>query len=180
MNLKQVILQVATILKLSNITQSKIDDFDSIDSVTQKDVNLIVSSANEVINEIATEYLPLVTTQTITVSKGVFDLQTLSKPLFKIIKLSGGVFRRELDKIYLSDGQYQITYSYLPQQVSLDAPEIQLQNISIYALSYGVAREYCIISGNYSEAELWDSKFKEVMKLSKQKSVATLKVRRWY
>ena len=182
MNVKEVIKQVAVLLQLQNVIDANLDDFENLDIQTKKDINLLISSANEVLSDIATEYLPLVSTEKITVKNGKFDLQTLSKQFYKMVDFSNGAYyKKDLDELFANDGDYNITYKYLPSELTIENPEINFdERLTVYALSYGVAREYCMILGNYSESEMWDSKFKNAMQVAtRKKDIVKLKIKRW-
>ena len=57
MKVKDVIKQVAIFLGLTNVMDANLDNFDNLDLQTKKDINLILSSVNEVLCDIATDYL---------------------------------------------------------------------------------------------------------------------------
>ena len=52
--------------------------------------------------------------------------------------------------------------------------------LTIFALSFGVASEFCLVSGNYSESEMWNSKYQNAMNVCMRKmKISELKTRRW-
>ena len=52
--------------------------------------------------------------------------------------------------------------------------------LTIYALSFGVAEEFCLISGNYAESEMWNSKYQNALNVCvRSGKIPKLKSRRW-
>ena len=181
MNVNDVIKQVATYLQLTNVMSADLTS-ESLDPQTQKDVNLIVSSINQVLSDIATEYVPLIASEEIEVQNCEFDLTTLSNAFHKLISVqTSKEYSLNFETLKIANGTYTIEYSYLPQIVKtgdeIDGFDTKL---TVFSLSYGVAAEFCTISGNYSEAEMWNSKFENAMEaVAKPHRTFELKKRRW-
>ena len=181
MEINDVIKEVANMLQLSNVYSANFDA-DSFDTQTQKDINLIVSCINEVLCDIATDHLPLKKTETISVSGGVYQLSNLSNTFHKLIEAkTNKPYKVELENLYIENGTYEITYSFLPDIYEFgDTIENFDTRLTMYALCFGVAAEYCLISGNYNESEMWNSRFESAMQIAKRKNGLTkLKERRW-
>ena len=57
-------------------------------------------------------------------------------------------------------GKITVAYAYSPAAVSLSSASPYPTDVpSARLLAYGIAREYCLISGMSQEASLWDSRF---------------------
>lgn len=181
MEVNKVIKQVATLLQLTNVINANFDDFENADSQTKKDVNLILSSINEVLSDVATEFIPLKTSENITVSGGAFDLTTLSNTFYKLAKVhTNKKYSVDFETLIIENGSYKLDYFYLPEEYELDDDIEEFDSrLTVYNLAFGVAAEFCAISGNYSEAEMWNSKFVSAMENCKKRRVASLKSRRW-
>ena len=77
------------------------------------------------------------------------------------------------------EGYYSDSNSNSDEQVNDTIDDFD-SRLTIYALSFGVASEFCLISGNYSESEMWNSKFQNAMSVcTRQIGVPSLKTRRW-
>ena len=182
MEINKVIKQVATLLQLTNVIDANLDNFENLDAQTKKDINLIISSINEVLSDVATEYIPLKASESITVSGGTFDLTTLENTFYKLHKVkTDKKYVVDFETLHIEDGTYTVEYYYLPEEYELsDDIEDFANTLTVYNLSYGVAGEFCLISGNYSEAEMWNGKFENCMEaIKKPHRVAQLKQRRW-
>ena len=70
---------------------------------------------------------------------------------------------------------------YLPEVYEIDDEFFEFDSrLTIYALCFGIAGEFCLISGNYSESELWNSKYESAMQVAtSQNRVFSLRQRRW-
>lgn len=181
MKVNDVIKQVATYLQLANVMSADLTS-ESLDSQTQKDVNLILSSVNEVLSEIATEYLPLIANEEVTIQNGEFDLTTLSKPFHKLVKVrTTKKYAVDFETLKIENGTYKLEYCFLPEIAEIGDDIVGFDTkLTTYSLSFGVAAEFCMISGNYSEAEMWSSKFENAMQaISKPHKTFMLKKRRW-
>lgn len=181
MEVENVIKQVATLLQLTNVMEADFENFENLDVQTKKDINLILSSINEVLCDVATEYLPLKKSESITVSGGEFDLTTLTN-FYKLLSVkTNNEYTLDFETLKIDDGTYKIEYMHLPEIYEIDDEITEFDSrLTTYNLAYGVAGEFCIISGNYSEAEMWNSKFLNAMEdFKKPHKVAKLKTRRW-
>ncbi len=176
-----VIKQVATLLQLGNVLNANFDELNKQDSQTQKDINLILSCINEVLCDVATDFLPIKKTAQIQVANDSFDLSSLPN-FHKLIKVfTIKPYSVNFETLNISSGSYKITYQKLPDECTISGQILDfLPSLTIYALSYGVASQYCTISGNYSEAQMWHDKFENAMQVATRKSfVPQLKPRRW-
>ena len=149
-----------------------------------RNLNLLIRCFNLVYSEISSDYIPLIYKETITVN-GEFDLNNLSKKFYKIIKLEKNNkeildFEIYSNTLFAKEGVYTITYRYTPEYATLNS---NIENFNGKVLdrifAYGLNKEYCYISGLYSEAESWKNKFEDSMKLILNKTSFSLPKRRW-
>jgi len=184
MEVKDLVKDVAELLQLSNVLELDFDDADdmaSIDSTTQRDIDLIVSCLNQVLNRIATEYIELLKKETITIENGTFDLSALDEKYFKVKKLGKGQKYKIADGNLLTEsGEYEIVYSYLPEEVDFDDEFDYFDNLSKFAIYYGICSEFLMILGDFSQSEIWESKFENAMDIAKSSPrVVDIKQKRW-
>ena len=182
MKINDIIKEVAVMLQLSNVSSANLSNFENLDTQTQKDINLLLSCANEVLSDIATDHLPLKYTEEINVSGGEYALSGLSKTFHKLISVSTTEdYFIELDTLKIKSGTYKITYSFLPEIYEIgDTISDCDKKVTSYALCFGIAAEYCLICGNYSESEMWNSRFDSAIQIAKRSAkMPMLKGRRW-
>src|SRR5574344_1592214 len=180
MIVKDIIKQVAVLLDEQNIINANLDDFENLDSQTQKNINLIISCLNEVVSDLASDYLLCKATENINVENGEFDLQTLSNSFYKVCDFDDK-FKIVKDTLFASKGVHTLTYYYLPEVLTLqDQFSCFDSRLTLYAISYGVSAEFCLVTCNYSESEMWQDKFeKSVRTLLRNPKIVKLCNRRW-
>ena len=181
MSVKEIIKQVAILLQLNDLIDANLDDYENLDSQLKKDINVVISCINEVLCDIATDHLLLEATEEIEVIDEMFDLSKLQKVFYKLVKFYDyNAYKIEFNNLITKSGKYKITYNYLPEIVNIDDQINYDSRLTIYAICYGVAKEYCLVCGNYGESEMWESKFNNAMQVAVRKSgCVSLKPRRW-
>ena len=182
MKVNDIVKQVATFLQLTNVIDANLSNFENLDTQSQKDINLILSSMNEVLSDIATDYLPLVCSENIEVTDGTFDLKTLENSFYKLVRVkTNKPYHLDFETLKIANGIYEVDYLYLPEIYEIDDDITEFDSrLTIYALCYGIAGEYCLISGNYSESELWNSRYENAMDVAtSHRALFSLKKRRW-
>lgn len=197
MKLREIIKLSCVMLGLEDLlTSTELYDeaFDTLDenvllsqgTNTQKNLNLLVKCFNIVNSEIATDYFPLITLEKISVKDGSFKLIDLQNDFYKLIKLEDkdglSVCYEIYDNIlYVKNGEYNLVYCYVPQKLTLNS-EVNNFNGKLVdrIFAYGINKEYCFISGLYSEAECYKNKFEDGIKFSKiVRKQINLPKRRW-
>ena len=184
MDVKDVVKEVAGLLQLSNILNLDFEDnveMAAIDSTTQRDIDLIVKCLNLVLHRIATEYVELLKRDTVSVVNGMFDLTTLGEKIYKVKKVVGCEKYRVVDnKLFAENGNYEIVYSYFPEELDFDDQLEYFENLSHFAIYYGICSEFLMILGDFSQSEIWESKFENSMEMAKSNlKVVDIKHKRW-
>lgn len=151
----------------------------------QSEIDLFVQCFNYVYKEIAGIYFPLLEKEQISFNDGKFLLKNLSKKIISIKKL---LKNNKKLKFYQYPGHIDcetdnaiIVYAYLPEDFVL-TDEINLFGGKVLpqVMAYGVVCEYCFISGNYSDADIWQARFKSALEaISSKKSGVVLPKRRF-
>ena len=124
--------------------------------------------------------------ENIEVTNGSFNLKNLQNNFYKIVKIeseNGLVERFEIydNILYVKNGKYKLVYAYSPEKVTLNS-DVNTFNGKIVdrIFAYGLNKEFCFISGLYSEAESYKTKFEEAIKsVSIVKRNINLPRRRW-
>lgn len=156
-------------------------------SLEERNLNLLMRCFNLAYKELATDYFTLVAKEKVKIENGVFYLTDLAEEFYKIIKVedkSGKNIKYEIygSSLFCKDGEYFVYYAYVPSFAKLNT---ELNNFNGKATErifvYGLNKEYCFISGLYSEAESYKVKFEEAIKQAmKVKKNLNLPKRRWY
>jgi len=144
----------------------------------------LVECSNLVLCELAEEYLPLTAKETLYVNEIAPYSQFNKSPLQIISARQNG----NVKYIYRPDGvefgitgEVEVEYSYRPDKKEfLDEIEIGSTQLSERILSYGVCAEYCLLAGEYEEAQVWDKRYKDnLLGALSKKSEMSVKIRQW-
>lgn len=139
----------------------------AVESTDKKTLALLVRAFNNVVSEIAEEYVPFVKETKVQSVDGEIDLSGVGEKVYKVVKVENEKgekvrFCEKIDKIILKDkksGEYRVVYSYIPSEIgfgeSVEIPSV----ITERTLSYGVAGEYALMSERYDECINYDTRF---------------------
>ena len=153
------------------------------DDVQNAKLVAMLTCLNLAYEEIVTEYLPILFTETVSANSGIINFSALSKPISGIIavKDEGGkdlVYSQSADHIEVNASQVQITYQIVPEKFEFgdEAKVIFPERL----LAYGTAREYLFMQGLSQEALLYEKRFKDALiSFVRKKSLLTLPKRQW-
>lgn len=150
------------------------------------DLNKMLLCLNNVTEEIATDYLPLLKQKEVTFVNGKISAQDIDNNIFSIvsIKTKSG---KNLKYKYLKDEiicvvtNAIITYKVYPNTLELNGnAESFGGRLSARILAYGVASEYAYMEMLYDDATIWENRFKNALLYSSEKKgELNLKSRRW-
>lgn len=163
------------------------DESQTLPTVDQQaEIDLFVQCFNYVYKEIASTYFPLLEKEEIVFENNKFYFSNLSKSLISIKKLYKGKRKVKFflypDHIFAETDSATIVYASLPANFVIE-DEVNLFGGRVLAqvMAYGVAREYAIILGNYSDADVWEARFKTALETSfSGRKVAVLPKRRFF
>lgn len=179
MNSEKVLKLGATML---NIEEGVI----GADSTDEKTRDLMMVALNNVISEIAEEYIPFLKSEKVVVSNGKLNYTAFEKSPRNIIKIKQGkknvAFCRYVEHVSVNaeDGEVEVIYSYVPDKISFGEDIVIPPEISERTLAAGVAGEYALMSERYEECVNYDNKFMSGVKAAmRQKKERILPCRRW-
>ncbi len=153
----------------------------------QAEIESLVRCYNLVENEIALDYFPLRAAETLTVTRSMIPFSAFAHAPVHIEKaVTGGrIARFSLfpDGIFMTDlekGKAEITYSYAPEQKQLGDPCEVPAKISARLLSFGVAGEFCLTSGETGRATMWQSRYQDALRANNLlRKTLRIRSRRW-
>lgn len=138
----------------------------------QADIDLFLQCFNFVYKEIASVYFPLLEKEDVVFIENKFYLKDLPKIPVNIKKVYIGKKNIKFfvypDHIFAETDKAVVVYSILPEDFAIDQ-EVNLFSGRVLpqVMAYGVAREFCLINGDYSSADIWESRFKDSLKVGK-------------
>lgn len=181
-------MQVKDIIKLACSFTDNEDlvsaiDGNSLTSAQSLIVDHLVNCFNLVNNEIATEYIPYLKTETFQTSSFKVYFSSFTGNVNEIISVKDNKGRNVKYKIF-SDyivalaSEIEVVYSIKPQALSLSSSFTSLIPERVFA--YGVAREYYFLQTLFDDANVWENRFKDSLQvLARKKSEIVLPGRRW-
>lgn len=182
MKLNDAIALSCDFLELSEL-KSKIGAED-VDDESSTIIAKLLRCANLAYEEIVTEYIPILNTETLSVNEGKILFSSLAKPICGIVSVrdeSGNDIKYTLsaDHISLSAASAQITYQTIPAQLALGAEPSVLFPERL--LAYGIAREYLFLQDQSEAALIYEKRFKDALtSFVRKKSKLLLPRRRWH
>lgn len=150
-----------------------IEKYVSGEDKDQKILSLLMTALNNVISEIAEEYVPFKKRERIEVQDGQVKYSDLSETVKEILNVKSGkeklnfrLFEKGIEVDFC--GEVEITYAYIPKAVEY-GDEIELPvGITERTVACGVAGEYALMSERYEECVNYDNRFLSGIKAVKR------------
>lgn len=181
-------MQVKDIVKRAAKNLGREDLVESLEADrTAGEAGTLIDCYNLVENEIALEYLPLKAEEEFTPAEGGIVYARFSHAPVNVVKVQDrrGVrvdfeLLPALLRLPEGVGPVRVLYAYAPAKKELSDASEFTEKVSERLLSYGVASEFCLMRGQYSEAAVWERKYREALRAACSSS-GTLRVRarRW-
>lgn len=150
-----------------------------------KEADILLRCYNIVENEVALDYLPLTAEETVTCDTGALPYTAFLRTPVTILSVTdeyGNKLPYTIFPEYLRTraGTSVVTYAYSPESKRLCDESEYAARVPERLLAYGVACEYCLISGLYDEAVVWDKKYKDALLCAHTASrPRVIRSRRW-
>lgn len=183
MEVNLILIAVCEMLEKDTLAAKLKLDERTLTDAESAEVALFSKCLNFVLNEVATEYCPLIFKEEISTSDGQFDLTSLSKTIAYVKSLkskNGSELKYKIygDKLSFFEGNAVIEYCYVPEEVSVDG-EIEL-TIPARVIAYGVLREYYLLKDMPTEASFFEERFKNsLVVFARKKSEIKMPKRIW-
>lgn len=168
MTIKEVIVGAAEILDETALCSALADENTTLTDENAKKQNTLLKCFNDVLFEIATEYYPLVKEESFDAGKILFS--SFSKTPLKIRSVFSGEenvgFTLGTDYIVTEKqaGKVNVVYEYVPEEKAASGSfDYEKTPYGKTVFCYGIAAEYCLITGRFSEATNWESRFKNAL-----------------
>ncbi len=182
--MKECVKLAAALAGIDELPPESFDECASLSEQQQKLTELLVTCGNLVVSELATEFLPLHKKQTLAAEQGFIPFSALAERVIDVISVSRRGkkqnFTLRTDGINTDAGDADVEYTYLPQRAGLDGSlAYSAGRLTSRTVALGIAAEYCLISGNYSEALRLDKRYKDSLLAASRRKNYALPARRW-
>lgn len=146
---------------------------------------LLLLCANNCLDEITSEYFPLIQEKSVKASDGKIPYSLLGETVYDVIHVKKGSDKVDFELLpthikVAKEGEY--TVKYCTSCGKLDAEdEIPISlHITSRVIAYGIASEYMLINGFYEEAVTFDKLFKDALiRAAYGRKERRVKSRRW-
>lgn len=129
------------------------------------DATLLARCANLTVGEIAAEYAPVDYTEMVETANGAVYFGSLKKDFLGIVGVTDECgnevdYTLRTDYVKVPVGKILITYNYSPAKLAADDDvPVGDRRITARIIAYGAAAEYCLISGRFDEALIFNNKY---------------------
>lgn len=176
--LKNILLKCCELLSRDDLKNDLIQysEIQSIPEVqSQNDILRMISYYNFITNDIFENYLDCDYTESFTTNKNgivYFENFTYEPKKIKFITYNDRSLCYSLFTTFVKCGlqntKVEITYSYLPKQLSSLSDKLPIKNLTIQKIiAYGIVSEFFASKNQYNESEFWHAKF--IQELFRQK-----------
>ena len=182
MKVKEIILSTASLIGSYEEVKDYIDDEDDAGAAITE---LLLHCFNLVENELALDYLPLVTEEEKQSNTGKIVYSSLKKSIVRIIRVTDEhgnsiAYQAFPDHLMTQVGKVNIVYSYTPTPKTIEGESDFELYVSARMFEYGILAEYCAAVGRFEEANVWDEKYKDAVESAyRAQSGGRMPVRRW-
>ena len=188
MTAKEVIKNVCIYLGKDDILNSNlfIENGEELSTQNQKELDLMVDCLNFVTEEISSENLPIYKSKKINLENGKIKVNLIDEKIQDIVSVKGNSekslkYRIIDENLVCLANSVEVIYTVYPNKVNIDS-NIELFNgcLSARVLAYGVASEFCYMQMLYSDASIWENRFKNSLLTDvRKKGNLYLKTRRF-
>lgn len=186
---KEILKNVCVYLGKEELLQSNIfeDCGEEPSTLNQLELDKMLNCINLIVDEIASDYLPITKEKEITLTNGEIDVFEIDKDIHEIISIKNK-FGKSLKYKYLNNkiiclaSKVVVCYTVHPKKVVEidDEAECFGGRLGERVLAYGVASEYCFLEMLYDDATIWESRFKNSLLIAcRKKGEIKLKKRGW-
>jgi hypothetical protein len=188
MKVKEIIETSLVLLGRNELLETSLFDENATNEITdaqQKEIDFLVRCFNLIYKETSADYLPLFYEEKIIFKNGQFEFNLLTQSILDVYRLYDDNDNNILYKLFsnyikANTNSANIIYSFMPDDLNFDDDTLFAGKLLPQVLAYGVAREYCLIRGEHNEADIWEKRYKDGIKMAmRKKSEIKLKPRKW-
>ena len=182
MTVKEILLASAGLLGKGDEVKAYLDGT-SLDA--QADVENLLRCFQLVENELALDYLPLHAEEEIQTQTGAIFFDEFTRAPVRILRVcdEGGkscTFKLFPEYVKTQSGKVKVTYTYAPNEKTLDGESDYKAQASVRLFAYGIAAEYALASGMFEDASVWDKKYKDAIEAAYRSTPSrVMRSRRW-
>lgn len=184
MTMKDCISKAAVFLQLEDVAKA-LEGGAEIGEAENAVIKQLILCGNLVLSEIACDYFQLKTSEKIVSCNREVQYKNFKKDIIDIYRVSQNDITIPIKQYYgyftvPTEGEFCVEYSFLPPPYNLEDNIDYTSRISDRTVAYGIACEYCLVSGSVDEAVLWDKRYRDSLHNAEiKKNEMRVKMRRW-
>lgn len=191
LDFNNVLKKTATLLNKQEVVlyleQGENLEYENMQEDIDREIEMMQFCALEAYTEIASDYLPLIYSETVAVTNKQIDLAELTKVYREVVNVydlnnSEVTFEEKTGYLQLEEnGSFVVEYRYTPTMYDV-YNDLQDFNgrVSASLMAYGVSSFYCLINNLSEGYNIWETKFKQGLLIARQKiNGLKLPARRW-
>lgn len=164
MKVKYTIVAAA---KLLGIEQEIVAYFNGQSSACEN-ADVLLDCFNEIENELALDYFPLIAEESKSSDNGQFGYSDFENSVVRVLRVTDERGEEIPFKLYArymttQPGKVVVTYTYSPKVKSITGESDFLMGVSERLFAYGIAAAYATVKGLYEESAVWDKKYKDAI-----------------
>lgn len=168
MTVKDVIIGAAQILDETALCSALTDENATLTDENAEKKNKLLKCFNDVLFEIAAEYCPLAEEEESDAGKILFSSFSKAPLKIKCVFCGDESIGFRLGTNYIETekraGKVNVVYEYVPEEkTETMAFDYEKTPYGKTVFCYGIAAEYCLITGRISDAANWESRFKNAL-----------------
>ena len=138
----------------------------------QNKFSSLLKALNLTIEEIATEFKPMYTEETLTFELGKASLENLTQKVNKIVcvKNKNTFYKFSVENGYIVcdgvSGERTVKYSFIPEELTETDDVVFDEEISEKTLALGVCMEFMFLTNAFDEVSVWEDRFYKSLKNS--------------
>lgn len=152
----------------------------------EDEIQTLLYCVNAVEDELARYYFPLKKSEVLQSATGEYPFESFEKRPLKILSVTAGGKKTEFESliggIRCGATKICVLYEYSPYKKDLEG-ESEFDGVAVGAnlIAKGAASEFCLIRGETSAAELWESKYRQEIDIAQKsaKCGGAVPPRRW-
>ncbi len=182
MTVRDIAITSAAMVQAESIERILTENTDG--ALTDADVRMLVRCVNLAIKEACADGFPVCCDRELRANGKIIPLDAFDPPpsLIRRVTRSGVPVRFAVDTDGIAvprDGKYVVTYTVAPTDKNLD----EAVTVGVLAdtdmLAYLAARNFCLVTGRYDEATVWDGRYAAESEKKRITRRAALRPRVW-
>lgn len=148
------------------------------------DLSTLLRCYNLIENELALDYFPLRREDSFTVVEGKIPFSAFPFSPVEILTVKENC--KEVEFCYyphaigVSAERVTVSYTFAPKEKEMEEESPFTGKVSARLFAYGIASEFCLAVGQFSEAATWDQKYREAIRAANvSRKKKCMRSRRW-